>query len=477
MRHAALLALALCAAGPATAQQRGVGAVEALGSCETDLRYLNQVIGWQLQWAESLGTLATQPVQAQTKALANWTNAAAGIRADIDGLRQGMTAGRTAHPAVVDRVLAQVKALQAQLADTPLVAEPGWRQLLEQELRPAVAAYIDFLGKVYRPRATSKSGLASMPGGDACFAQAVTSWTTLKLSPDELEATGRSLLQEARRDLAQAAGVSEAKLPQLLAELRRETSNTSREEVLAVTQAALQRAQQALPRWFNADQLPPIMVEPYPASIEAGAVAGAYRPATGDASAAYVVNLSRPGERRLMAEVIAFHETLPGHHLSFSLQKEAGRFNSGFVEGWAIYSEYLADEMKLYGTPRDRMGMHAKHLWAASRLIVEPGLHVRGWTRQQAIDFMRANTVLSDAEIAVEVDRYLAWPGQSLAYMLGADLIRHARARAERGLGPKFDVRAFHDIVLRKGPRPLAQVDKDVDAWIASLSKPVARSS
>jgi uncharacterized protein (DUF885 family) len=394
--------------------------------------------------------------------------AAAAVRADIDALRQGLAAGRTAPVAVVDRVLSQTSALRAQLADTPLAAHPDWRRLLERELRPAVDSYAAFLADEYRRRATAGSVLATIPGGEACFAQAVTQWTTLERSPDALEATGRALLAEARRDLAQAAGIAEAELPRLLTELRRPAPDVTRDELLAVSEAALARARAALPRWFEAGELPPIVIEPMPASAEADAVAGAYRAGEGGAPAAYVVNLSRPGERRLMAEVIAFHETLPGHHLAFSLQRSPGQFNSGFIEGWAIYAEFLADEMKLYGSPRDQMGMHAKHLWAASRLVVEPGLHVRGWTRAQAIDFMRANTLLSDAEIAVEVDRYLALPGQSLAYMLGADQFRRVRARAERALGRRFDIRRFHTVVLAPGPRPLAQVDVDVDAWIAA---------
>ncbi len=393
------------------------------------------------------------------------------MRADIATLRHGLAAGRTAPVVVVDRVAAQARALQAQLAATPLAAQPGWRELLDRELRPAVDAYVDFLVTAYRPSATAASVLPTIPDGEACFAQAVTSWTTLRRSPEELEEAGYALLAEARRDLARAAGVREAELPRVVAELRRPVPGATREELLAITRGAMARARAALPRWFEAGALPPIAIERVPMAEEADTVAGFYRQAQGSAPAAYVVNLGRPEERRLMAEVIAFHETLPGHHLAFARQTSPGQFNSGFIEGWAIYAEYLADEMKLFSSRRDRMGMHAKHLWAASRLIVEPGLHVRGWTRDQAIDFMRVNTALSDAEIAVEVDRYLAMPGQSLAYMLGADQLRRARARAEKALGRRFDIRRFHSIVLTPAPRSLERVNADVDAWIAAVQR------
>ena len=466
-----LLALALAAAAlPAAAQRSEVPAPIRAANCETGLRQLNPVVGWQVRWATSLRQLASQP-GVPSAALAEWRGAGAAVHADIATLRQGMGSGRTVPVAVVDRVLAQARALQGQLAATPLAAQPDWHQLLDRELRPAVDVYVDFLANTYRPHATAGSVLHAIPEGEACFAEAVTSWTTLRRSPDELEAAGRALLAEARRDLARAAGVRETELPRVLAELRRPVAGTTREELLAVSGAATARARAALPRWFDAGALPPIAIEPIPAGQEADAVAGIYRPATGSAPAAYVVNLGRPEERRLMAEVIAFHETLPGHHLAFARQTSPGQFNSGFIEGWAIYAEYLADEMKLYGTARDRIGMHAKHLWAASRLIVEPGLHVRGWTRDQAIDFMRSNTALSDAEIAVEVDRYLAMPGQSLAYMLGADQLRRARTRAEKALGPRFDVRRFHTVVLSPGPRSLDRVNADVDAWLAAVQR------
>jgi uncharacterized protein (DUF885 family) len=206
-------------------------------------------------------------------------------------------------------------------------------------------------------------------------------------------------------------------------------------------------------------------VEALPAAMEASASAGFYRSPRDGRPAAYVINLSRPDDRRLMAEVIAFHEALPGHHISAALALPDGDFNSGYAEGWALYSEYLADEMGLYSSPLDRAGMMAKHLWAASRLVVEPGLHLHGWSREQAVAFMRRHTALTDAEIAVEVDRYIATPGQSLSYMLGYDRIISARRYAERALGPRFDLRRFHDVVLGPGSRGLDRMHADVVRW------------
>jgi uncharacterized protein (DUF885 family) len=169
-----------------------------------------------------------------------------------------------------------------------------------------------------------------------------------------------------------------------------------------------------------------------------------------------------------MAEVIAFHEGIPGHlHWSSNHKKEpSSGYNSGILEGWALYSEYLADEMDLYSTTYDLQGMITKHLWAASRLIVEPGLHLLGWSRENAIHFMIENTVMSRTEIEIEVDRYIAMPGQSLSYILGADLILSERKRARDILGNVFDISEFHDVILESGVRPLPQVRKDIRAWV-----------
>jgi uncharacterized protein (DUF885 family) len=286
------------------------------------------------------------------------------------------------------------------------------------------------------------------------------------MPPEEIEALGRRLLRDTEAELARLYHVRPGGMPALLARLRdlREPGFDA-DRLLALTRAAVARGTAAMPRAFLGAVRTPIAVEPMPAAMEASSPAGFYRYAEDGRPAAYVINLSRPQERRLMTEAIAFHETLPGHHIRAALGLPAGSFNSGFAEGWGIYAEYLADELGLYAGETDRAGMMAKHLWAASRLVVEPGLHLRGWTRAQAIDFMRAHTALTDAEIAVEVDRYIASPGQSLAYMLGYDRIVTARRYAERVLGRRFDLRRFHQVVLGPGSRPLDEMVADVRRW------------
>jgi len=255
----------------------------------------------------------------------------------------------------------------------------------------------------------------------------------------------------------------------IMARLRKNQAEdtTTADALIAISQAALDRAEEQTLSVFAQKAGGDITVNEMPAHMQASFPAGFYQRPEGDAPAAYVINPSRPGERRLMAEVIAFHEGAPGHHLFFAYPRDTAfsGYNAGLLEGWAIYAEYLADEMGLYSSNFDRQGMIAKHLWAASRLVVEPGLHLHGWSREDAINFMLENTLLSRTEIEIEVDRYIAMPGQSLSYMLGADFLLTAREAARVAMGDAFDVRSFHDVVLAPGVRPLPDVGADIERW------------
>jgi len=481
VRRLAFALLLLAAPAAAGAQQRdgieagaGFGAA-GISGCDTDLRYLNQVFGWQASWQRDWEGLATASDRELRAAIAQWRTAPAALQRDEAALANSAKSGTgTAPRVIVERVLGEVEQLAAALQRNapPLRADADpdlrreWAALFADEIAPAVAHYRDFVRTIYLPAAGASAGLSGLPDAARCFRQAVRTFTSLDLPPEEIEALGRRLLGETEAELARLYHVGPGGMPALLARLRdlREPGFDAI-RLLGLTRAAIARGAAAMPRMFLGEAQQPVEVDPMPAAMEADSPAGLYRPAEGGRPAAYVINLSRPQERRLMTEVIAFHETLPGHHIRAALGLPAGQFNSGFLEGWGIYAEYLADEMALYSSPTDRAGMMAKHLWAASRLVVEPGLHLHGWTRAQALAFMRSHTTLSDAEIAVEVDRYIASPGQSLSYMLGYDRIISARHYAERVMGPRFDLRHFHQVVLGRGSRPLDEMVADVHRW------------
>jgi uncharacterized protein (DUF885 family) len=468
-----MLILALTPASAARAQDVVAGSgpfiVEALDGCRSDLSRLNQMFGWQVRWPGEWAAMARMDDGQIRAAIGRWEAAPAALADDLAALRRADF--RRAPEVVSMRVLAQVRALLTSLRvapprlreSAPADLRADWNRLFVDRIVPAIARHEAFLGTEYRPSVSAGLGDAQ------CFRRSAAYFTSLDLGPEEIERTGRRLLGETEAELARLHGISPARIPALLASLRtRQEPGFTEDRLVEISRAAITRAEAAVPRLFSRPIQMPVAVEPMPRTMEASFPAGFYRAPDedgGDGNAAYVINRSRPADRRLMAEVIAFHEALPGHHIGLGLGYPEGVFNSGFVEGWAIYAEYLADEAGLYSSNLDRTGMITKHLWAASRLVVEPGLHVHGWSRQQAIDFMLHHTALSQEEIALEVDRYIALPGQSLAYMLGYDRIAAARRYAERRMGRRFDLRQFHDVVWSAGPRPLDQMDADVRRW------------
>jgi len=471
---AALAALLLAAPALAEPVEAGAGLGAAgIAGCRTDLAYLNQLFGWQAGWQRQWAALQGASDDTVREAIASWRTAPAALRADEAALARTVRGGPGAAPRVVaERVLVQVEELARSLRRAPPPLRAGadpelrrqWDALFTDEIAPAVEHYRDFLRDSYLPAASPGAGLSDSPDGPRCFRQAVRYFTMIDRAPEEIERLGLSLLAATEADLRRLYRTRD--IPRLLARLRatREEGFTP-ERLIALSSAAIARAEAAMPLMFSRAARHPVIVEPLPRALEASAAAGFYRQAGGGRPAAYVINLSRPQDRRLMAEVIAFHETLPGHHTQPALEFPVGDFNSGFAEGWALYAEFLADEFHLYSGRLDRAGMMAKHLWAASRLVVEPGLHLHGWSRARAVRFMRDHTALTDAEIAVEVDRYIATPGQSLSYMLGYDTIARARRYATRRLGRRFDLRHFHDVVIGRGSRALDTVYADVVRW------------
>lgn len=472
-----LSTVAMMTSVPALAQQTPLVAdggflATPIADCKTDLRYLNQVGGWQTAWPREWETAARASEFAA--AIDRWQAMPAVLDEGIAKLRAGIAAGEMAPRAVVIRVHQQVRDLALALSDNdPKYFSDhddgnAWNQLLTDTLLPALRNYETFLHTEYLPVARVNPGMSDWEGGGACFEKAALWWTTLDLSSEEIENIGNRILEDTRADLVASADEGTS-FDQIMKHLRdgQKTDETTAESLIAISEAALQRAQDNTLSTFNHKASDGITVNEMPAHMQASFPAGFYQRPTDDAPAAYVINPSRAGERRLMAEVIAFHEGAPGHHLFFTYPRDTtwSGYNAGLLEGWAIYAEYLADEMGLYSSTFDRQGMMAKHLWAASRLVVEPGLHLHGWSRDDAINFMLENTVLSQTEIEIEVDRYIAMPGQSLSYMLGADYLLKVREDARTAMGDDFDLQGFHHIVLEPGVRPLPEVGTEIQRW------------
>lgn len=476
---AAAAALLMTSPGPAQPVTAGAGgAAAALEGCETDLHYLNQISGWQGAWPAAWSAFGTADAAARGQMVARWADAPAALQSDIDGMRRGLENGTSAPKPVVRRILDQTDGLAATLAAGAPGAEEApqddetaaWRALFNEDIGPAIDRYRAFLRNDYLPFANDRIGLFAIDDSGRCFENAVRFWTSLDLSAEEIETRGRAILEETTAEFLNHTHTQPGDIAAALARHRapHDAAPVSGDDLIDVSSAAIARAREAMPRQFRAYDIAPIRVVEMASHLQGSFPAGFYRPTAGGA-ASYVINPSRPAERRLMAEVIAFHEAIPGHHLNSEVTARSGgggRFNSGYAEGWAIYAEYLADEAGLYSSDYDRTGMIAKHLWAASRLVIEPGIHLHGWSRDEAIAFMRNNSAMPEAEIALEIDRYIAMPAQSLSYMLGYLEFRDMRERAQAALGDNFDIREFHHVVMAGGVRELAAVAADVERWI-----------
>jgi uncharacterized protein (DUF885 family) len=452
----------------------------------------NVSIAWA--WPMWLPTvLARQPVgseEARDAALARVRDIARMLDTEVDNLRRGVASGFVATRENAAGVLAQVDELLAAAPDASPLHEPAARDgeakfadalsaLIEDTVHPAIVRYRDFLEREYLARTTTEPGLRALPCGSAAYAAAVRYHASISRSAADIQQTGLEqmeriegeMLQIARRDF----GTSD--VGALLRSLREDPRYTFRSpaDVLAYSRAAVERARAALPRWFGRIPRADVEVRPFPA-FQKRTGGGLYSAPSADGSHPGVYEVGTHQAEtlsRATAESTAFHETWPGHHLQIALAMETPGlhdvlrylFTSGFVEGWALYSERLADEMELYSSPADRLGMLSNEAFRAARLVIDPGLHVMGWSREQAIRYMLQHTAESEAAATYEVDRYISGPGQAVSYLLGAIEIQRLRRAMEHQLGSEFQVRIFHDRVLEDGNVTLPMLTRKLSGW------------
>jgi len=419
-------------------------------------------------------------------------------------LARGLAAGRVAARDQVRKVVEALDALialppeqwalcrplEAKHADWPATATATFRADLPAAVRdmakPAFERYRDFLRGTVLPaaRPQEKAGLSFLPGGPECYRKRIRIETSLNLSPEELHELGLAQVVKFRSDLSalsrRALGTGD--IATIQKTLRGDTAMHFRTaaEVEGKAAEALARAATAMPKWFGI--LPRARCEVKVMGIHEApnSTVAYYRQPAADGSRPgyYMINTYKPETRpRYEAEALAFHESIPGHHLQIAIAQELTgvpefrkhQGTTAYVEGWALYTERLADEMGLYSSDTDRIGMLSYDAWRSCRLVVDTGLHAMGWSRQQAIDYMLANSILAENNIVNEVDRYLTWPGQALAYKVGQLEILKLREEGKRRLGARFDIKGFHDVVLRNGAVALPVLREQVEAYYAQV--------
>lgn len=348
---------------------------------------------------------------------------------------------------------------------------------------PAYERFLKFFESEYLPACFKEVGAWQLPNGKAFYAHRCQHFTTTNLTPDEIHQIGLAEVARIRREMeaVQKQVKFEGTLAQFLEHLRTDKSQyyDTPEELLNGYMALCKRIDPQLTKLFKTLPRIPYGLEPIPQQIAPDTTTAYYRQPSADGRRAgtYFVNLYRPETRpKYEMEALSLHEAVPGHHLQIAIATELEnvpqfRKFAGFtayVEGWALYAERLGPELGCYQDPYSRMGQLTYEMWRAVRLVVDTGMHDKKWTRDRAIQFFRENTAKTEQDIVNEVDRYIAWPGQALAYKIGEIKIRELRARAEHRLGQKFDVREFHDVILRQGAVPLQVLEEIVDEWLAN---------
>lgn len=414
------------------------------------------------------------------------------FRDSVDRLRDGAARGRPPATFAIDQTVAQLDAWLAEpLDDDPLlqtaeptgVADPeAWtarlRDIVEREVRPALAHYRDAIRDEIRPlsRPDDKVGLTWLDDGADAYDRLIRYHTTLPLTAQAIHDTGLAQIDRLADEYRQLGGevLGTSDLDEILHRLREDPAlyHTVGADVVTASKAALGKAKAAMGDWFGILPKADCDVE----ETRSGALAY-YIPPVKDGSrgGVFFMNTKDPsGWGRFQIEATAYHEGIPGHHLQLAIASELEgipefrkrAYIAAYGEGWGLYTERLADEMGLYSTTLDRIGMLTADSMRACRLVVDTGMHALGWSRQQAIDYMLANSPMRASQVVPEIDRYATTPGQALAYMIGRLEIQRMRREAEAALGDRFDIKGFHDTVLGSGLMPLPILDRVVHAWV-----------
>ncbi|MFC4764809.1 DUF885 domain-containing protein [Dyella koreensis] len=363
-------------------------------------------------------------------------------------------------------------------ADVQAQLRAQGRETIQRSVIPAYAKLLDFMRNTYMKQARTTLAAESMPNGKAFYRTQIREFTTLDMSPEAIHQLGLKEVARIRQEMDQTIRDSGFKgsFPEFLHYLRTDPKfyPKSGEELLKDAAWVAKRVDGKIDRYIGRLPRQRFAIEPVPADLAPFYTGGRGGPGI------YLVNTYDLPSRPLYSlTALTLHESAPGHAMQMPLAAEHEglpdfrryTYISAYGEGWALYSERLGVEMEMYDTPYDRFGYLSYQMWRACRLVVDTGIHHLGWTREQAQAFMRDHTALSEHEIETEVDRYIAWPGQALSYYLGELAIVDARAKAEKALGERFDIRAFHDTVLSLGSVPLPVLQQQVDAFIAKGGK------
>ncbi|MDH3621021.1 MAG: DUF885 domain-containing protein [Gammaproteobacteria bacterium] len=457
--------------------------------CRSELWNVNQMGGWHSGYAQVAQLQPVGTAELRQQSLARWSKFPAFIHQEMANLGQGIKLGYTAPKTVAQRVVDQVDGLLAlDVEDSPFYSPAArdddeafaaaTREIVEAQIIPALSRYREFLAGPYMERARAELPITANPDGRACYDASLRSYTTLGRSAEDVFELGKQTVEANKLSVIEL-GRTAYELSEFKAILDRAKSDpadrfTSKEELLEVSRDMVRRAEAEMPNWVGTMPSQPVEVVPFAEHEEGTGRSAHYRPGTNERPGEYRIPLHKPEDQsRGSAESVAFHEAWPGHHLQVAFSKEIEGLHpvteiiwfSGPGEGWARYSEGLSEEMGLYQTVT---GPITRRAWPARGMVVDPGIHLFGWTREEAIDFMMESGRFPESMADEMVDRIAILPGQLTAYDSGGLEILALRKRAEDAFGEAFDIREFHDRILENGTIPLPALRQHVERWIAN---------
>ena len=458
---------------------------------------IDPIFGLQSVFEIMIPQMSVETPEHADMMLTKYSAIAAMIDQYTERLREGIASGRVNAEFAVKSTVEQIDAMLARpIADDAFlkaqmpddyddVAIEAWKirasTIIENEIRPAFARYRDVIRDEVGPiaRRDEAAGLFALPDGDLVYSRLIARNTTLPMQAAEIHEIGRQQIDRLAEEYLEIAGpiLGTTSLEEIFTALREDPDlhHTNGADVVAQSEEAFAAAKAVMGDWFG--RLP--KSDCYVEETQHGAIAFYLAPAEdGSREGTFFMNTVDPTSwGTFEVQATAFHEGIPGHHLQIAIAQELGDsipafrrngFISAYGEGWGLYTERLADEMGLYSSNLDRVGMLQADSMRACRLVVDTGMHALGWSRQQGIDYMANNSPMSMHSIVGEIDRYLSMPGQALSYMIGRIEIQRIRAEAEAAMGERFDIKGFHDVVLGSGNVPLETLDRLIKEWVSS---------
>jgi uncharacterized protein (DUF885 family) len=456
---------------------------KAMRVCKRNLWNVDHMQGWQMTWSQIAEFQPVGTVEFRNQALERWNKLPVIISTEIQNLRSGASKGYTMPKEIVQLVIDQLQIiLEYKIEESPYFSpakrdsettfKTQWTELLTNKVLPAVVDYQNFLKNEYLAVARTNVSILSIPEGNECYRAYIRRMTTTNKTGEEIFELGQSIVNTNKETVEKLGDelYSTRKFSEVIKLAKADSADyfKTSEEILRFNTISLEEAKKECTTWFSILPSSEVTIKPYEA-YESGF--GSYEPATGDKPAFYRINLDNlESQRKGQNEKLTFHEAYPGHHLQIGIQKDLSDlhpiskviFFGSYVEGWARYSEQLAEEMNLYKT---KTALIDRRAWPSRGMVVDPALHIKGWTKLEVINFM----VESGMNESIALDAYhrmIVWPAQLTSYDVGGEEIKSLRSLAKDRLGKTFDIKEFHTKILENGAIPLAALRSNVIEWL-----------